>query len=269
MGSCISTWNAALANSPANSRISPACTIHRPTLRTLSSSRFTWAATRFTVSTRPTRAPPGNTGIERAVPGTSQKTRKLRTYASTAAREPIRTWASVHATTSTIRSARQTMLTCKDARASQARTANGLVRGDMDAFHERDELLASSADRSGIAEHLDEQGSTFDRRERDDHPSLLLAVAREVIDVEWTCLALHRRAQGRDRGLIDGREAELAAPAIDVGEVAARRARQHRQGDLDVSGDGRLEARGTRATGHRSGPTLGQRPGDGSRRGLG
>src|SRR3954469_232687 len=258
MGSCISTWNAALPNSPANSRISPACTIHRPTLRTLRSSRFTCAATRFTVSTRPTRAPPGNTGIERAVPGTSQKTRKLRTYASTAAREPIRTWASVHATTSTIRSARQTMLTCKDARASQARTANGLVRGDdMDAFHERDELLASSADRSGIAEHLDEQGSAVGRRERHDHPALLLALAREVIDVEWTCLALHRRTQGRDRGLVDCGEAKLPAPAIDVGEVAARRARQHRQGHLDVSGDRRLQARGTRATGHRLGPTLG------------
>src|SRR5207248_1514643 len=145
-------------------------------------------------------------------------------------REPIRTWASVHATTSTIRSARQTMLTCNDARASQARTANGLVRrDDMDAFHERNELLASSAYRNGIAEHLDEQGSASDRRERHDHPALLLAVAREVIDLEWTCLALHRRAQGRDRGLVDCGEAELAAPAIDVGEVAARRARQHRQ----------------------------------------
>ena len=74
----VSTWKAPVANSPATSRISPAWTTQRPSLRGLNSNRLTRAAVRLTTSTRPTSAPPGNSGSGNGSPRSWRQTSKLR-----------------------------------------------------------------------------------------------------------------------------------------------------------------------------------------------
>src|SRR5437867_474371 len=199
----------------------PAWITQSPALRQLSSRRLTCAATRFATSTRPTRAPPGKTGILTFDPGTRNHTRKLRMYAFTAGSTPRVTCASVHATTSTIKRARQIRVSLRDVNASQARP---LIRGiTAEALEEASEIRSHSANRTGVPEHLQEPGVPVDGRKPGDQPALLLPFAREVVDRDGPRLGVQRLAHGGEARFIDRTEADLPAPAVHVGELSSRR----------------------------------------------
>ena len=78
MAICDSTWNMPETNSPPTNRISPRWTSQRPALLQVAWSRIAWAAMRFTMSTRPTVAPPGKTGIIHWEFGMFHQTTQLR-----------------------------------------------------------------------------------------------------------------------------------------------------------------------------------------------
>src|SRR5574338_153717 len=134
---------------------------------------------------------------------------------ATAPQVPRCTCARVQATTSTISAARQAMVSFSEVSASKsARSAWRIsVRGvKAEALQEGDEGGAVGADGLGVAGHLDEPGVALGEGEPGHHPAPLLPVAGEVVDRERAGPGLHhlaRRAQGR---LVEGREADLAAP---------------------------------------------------------
>src|SRR5512141_2708457 len=188
-------------------RMRPAWMIQRPDFFQLSSSRLPWAATRLTARTRPTRAPPGRSGIIQSVPGTSHQTRKLVMYLLTAPKVPSSTWASVQRTTRTIRSARQGMVSLREVMASQARMWRGLVKAQR--LQEVDEVRPGRSDGIGVANHLDEPAIPACRERSGDHARLHRALAREVVDRDRARRGLDRLARRGERGLADGSEADL------------------------------------------------------------
>src|SRR5206468_10056650 len=130
--------------------------------------------------------------------------RKLRTYALTAPRVPRRICASVHATTSTIKSARQAMVSLREVSASQRRE---LILVKVEALQEVDEVGPRGGDRPCISNHLHEPGISLEERQASHHAALLLAFAGEVVDRERTGLRLDSLPHGGERRLVDGAEA--------------------------------------------------------------
>src|SRR3954468_10188573 len=256
--SCISTWKKLVTNSPAKRTMSPRWTIQSPALRKLISRRLACAATRFRVSTRPTMPPPGNTGMCQVVPGTVPQTKKLRMYAFTAPNTPIWTCARVQATTSTIKSTRQMMVSLRDVSASTIRC---LIRGiEVQAPQEVEEVGTGRGDGVLVAEHLDEPGALLGDEDRGEQPALLVAVADEVVDRDRTRLGLDRAARLRERPLVDRAEPDLAAPAVHVRELSARGTRQDNHGDVHLAVHRRLDGGVADAGGPRFRPALGQGP---------
>src|SRR4051812_8935403 len=162
----------------------PACTIQSPALRQLSSSRLPCAATRLTSSTRPTNPPPGAMGIDQPESVRPQM-KKLRMYALTAPRVPMRTCASVHATTRIINRARQTMVSLREVSPSQRRDA---ILVKVEALQEVDEVWPGRRHRTGIADHLHEPGVALKDQHASDHPALRRALAGEVVERKWARL---------------------------------------------------------------------------------
>src|SRR5512133_1929383 len=112
---------------------------------------------------------------------------------------PSRTWASVQATTSTISSARQVMVSERDVRPSQIFRLARFI--DAEAPEQLHEVLAGRADRAGVARELDEPGVALDLREAGDEPLSGRAAAREVVDLEAPRLRRERLPRRRERRL--------------------------------------------------------------------
>src|SRR6266496_4885359 len=240
MASCASTCSALVMNSPTKRRMRPAWMIQIPAFFPESSSRFTCAAMRFAASTSPTSAPPGKTAIDQPVPGTCHHTKKLRMYRFTAPSVPRFTCASVQATTSTMSAARQTMLVLREVRAPRRRTPRSLIF-KAEGLQQSDELGLGSADRVGVAGHLDEPGVAARGREARDGAAPRLALAPEVVHRHRPRLRLERLAGRRERRLVDGGKPDLRAPPVHVRQLAARRSRKDDHGDVDAAGDRRFQ----------------------------
>src|SRR4051794_39992250 len=111
-------------------------------------------------------------------------------YALVAPRTPSRTCASVQATTSTIRRARQTMVSFSDVATAQTRDLRSAF--DMEALDQVDELGTGGALRARIAQHLEEPGVAVHHGERGDHAGLLYG---EVVEREGAGPGLDHLAQ--------------------------------------------------------------------------
>src|SRR3954462_12289920 len=138
----------------------------------------------------------------------------------TAANVPRPACASVQATTSTIKSTRQTMVSLSELITAQIRVSVG--RG-MEALEKLEERGAVGVHRAGVARHLDEPGAAVEDREAGDQAALLLPVAGEVVEGDDAGRGFQRLARGVHGALVDRRKAQLSAPPVDVGELAARR----------------------------------------------
>src|SRR6266568_5792136 len=110
--------------------------------------------------------------------------------------------ASVQATTSTISSARQTMVSLSEVSRSSShqptrsilvRVVTALVRVvTAEALQEVDEVDPGRRDRLLVARHLHEPGAAADRGKTRHHPALLLPVAREVVERDGPGLGVQR-----------------------------------------------------------------------------
>src|SRR5258708_10855228 len=165
--------------------------------------------------------------------------KKLRMYALTAANVPSRTSASVQAATRTINSARQAMVSFRDASASQTCK---LIRGiEPQALEEVHEFGSGGCQCGFLAEHLHEPDALVGPQQRCDQPASLRAFAGEVVDGYGPGLALDRAARGGEPALVRRRQPDLVAPPIDDGQLAADRTGEHHHRDVDRTVDLRLE----------------------------
>src|SRR5512142_3271435 len=170
---------------------------------------------------------------------------------------PSRTWARVQATTSTISSARQAMVSERDVMASHSfRLARFIEAEAPEQLHE---VLAGRADRAGVPRELDEPGVSLDLGEARDEPLPGSAAAREVVDLEGPRLRRERLPGRRERRLVERLEPDLPAPAVHVRELAAGRAGEHHDGRVDGALHRHLEAREAHRPALRLGPALRQR----------
>src|SRR5690349_19691833 len=105
-------------------------------------------------------------------------------YWFTATYTPRLTCASVHATTSTMRSARQAMVSFRDVSASQIRLVRSVRGIEAQAPQQVVEVGPGGFDLRLVAQHLDEPGAAVRLEQRRDHARLLRAFAGELVDGE-------------------------------------------------------------------------------------
>src|SRR4051794_24508563 len=92
-------------------------------------------------------------------------------YALVAPSTPRRTCDSVQAITSTLRMARQAMVSLREVATAQRRALRSTI--DMEALDEVDEVGTRRGHRSRVAQHLEEPGVAAHHGERGDHAALL------------------------------------------------------------------------------------------------
>src|SRR5438874_5835162 len=102
----------------------------------------------------------------------------------------MRAWASVQATTSTIKSVRQAMVSLRDVSAPQTRFL--VCRIEAQAPQETQEFGSGRGDGSLVSEHLDEPGALVGGQDRGEEPALLLTVAHQVVHRDGARLGLQR-----------------------------------------------------------------------------